>query len=79
MRLLDQINHAEGQVADSTTELTRMREQYNIKDMAILSLRKEIEYNDGLVNEQKGICQQNYEQLLHNRDTQFNLDKEGEV
>jgi len=41
-----------------------------------LNARKEIEYNEGLVNEQKEISSRNYQELTNLREVMSNLDKD---
>jgi hypothetical protein len=44
-----------------------------------MNLRKEIEYQEKLVCEQKDICHHQYTELARLRDISFNLDKDLEA
>lgn len=46
--------------------------------MANLSLRKEIEYQEGLVNEQKHASKQNYDKIMQLREIENNMHKDVE-
>ena len=53
-----------------------MRQQASSKDQVNLNLRKEIEYHEGMVREQKDIHHHNYNEILKLKDVSCNLDKE---
>jgi len=63
-------------VKEISIDVQGLRQQNNIKDMANLSLRKEIEYHQGLFNEQQAISQDHYDSLLKVRDQQMGLGKD---
>lgn len=76
MRLLDQVVVTEKDIAVTSGELAGVRQQASIEDQGNLNLRKEIEYQDRLVNEQKEISHSHYKELSRLREYQMNLDKE---
>jgi hypothetical protein len=79
MRILDNISEAEREVAAKSVELASYRQQASVEDQANLNLRKEIEYQERIVGEQKSISNSNYDTLVRLRDNQHRLDKELEA
>ena len=68
IRLLEQIQKAEDENHYVKTDLDNIRQQASIQDQANLNMRKEIEYHESMVNEQKDISHANNQQLLNLRD-----------
>ena len=69
----------ESEYISKSSELNGLRQQSSIEDQGNLNLRKEIEYQDRLLVEQKEISHAHYKDLTHLREVQFNLDKEIDV
>ena len=79
IRLLDQIYSTESTVSTVSIELSSMRQQTSMADQSNLNVRKEVEYQEGSCNEQKGTSHTRYEQLAKYRDCSMKLDKELEA
>jgi len=69
----------ESEYISKSSELNGLRQQSSIDDQANLNLRKEIQYQDTLLVEQKEISHSHYKDLTNLREIQFNLDKEIDV
>lgn len=76
MRLIDQIYTTVREVNVASDELAHYRQQSSIDDNTNLSLRKEVEYSERMVHEQKSTSQAHYQELARLRDVQFGLDKD---
>ena len=75
-RLIEQIAVTERDCANANHELAEIRHHCTSQDLANLNLRKEVDYNEKLLNEQKEINHQNYSELTRAKEIQFNLDKD---
>ena len=76
MRLLETIFNTESEVSQRSSDLAGLRSRSNIEDQQNLNERKEIEYQDKLLNEQKDISHSNYNHLMSLRESQLKLDNE---
>ena len=74
--LLETIFTSDQDVTARTQELTLLRSQCNSEDSQNLSVRKEIEYQERLVNEQKEVSHNQYNSLLGLRETSIRQDNE---
>lgn len=74
MQLIDQIGVTDREVMLASGELGEYRQQCSAQDMANLNLKKEIEYQERLVNEQKDISHAHYQELGRLRDIGLKLD-----
>jgi len=69
----------ESEYIAKSSELNSLRQQSSIEDQGNLNLRKEIEYQDRLLAEQKEISHAHYQELTKLREIQFNIDKDIDV
>ena len=76
MRLIDQIYTTVREVNVASDELAHYRQQSSIDDNTNLSLRKEVEYSERMVHEQKSFSQAHYQELARLRGVLFGLDKD---
>lgn len=79
IRLMEQIAVTERDVAASNGELAELRNACSSHDMANLNLRKECEYTDKLVMEQKDVNSRNFQELTRLKEVLFNLEKDCEA
>jgi len=56
--------------------LQKLRQEASVQDQKNLNLRKEIEYQEKLCNEQKDISHKNYKELTRLRELQIKLEKD---
>ena len=76
MRLIETIALTASDAVRASSELAELRHACSQHDIMNLNARKEIEYNEGLVNEQKEISSRNYQELTNLREVMSNLDKD---
>ena len=74
--MLETIFNSEQEVSLRTNELSQIRVECNTRDSENLSFRKEIEFQERLVNEQKEVGHNQYNQLLNLRETQVRCDND---
>jgi len=79
IKLLEMVAVTESEYIAKSSELNSLRQQASIEDQANLNLRKEIEYQDRLLAEQKEISHSHYQELTKLREIQFNIDKDIDV
>lgn len=79
IKLLEMVAVTESEYIAKSSELNSLRQQASIEDQANLNLRKEIEYQDRLLAEQKEISHAHYQELTKLREIQFNIDKDIDV
>lgn len=79
IKLLEMVAVTESEYIAKSSELNSLRQQSSIEDQANLNLRKEIEYQDRLLAEQKEISHSHYQELTKLREIQFNIDKDIDV
>ena len=76
MRLMETIAVTENDICTASLEMADLRAACSSKDLENLNIRKEIEFHEKLVGEQKEIAHQNYGELTRLRDVSYQLDKE---
>ena len=79
IKVLEFITVTEKDVATASHELADVRNQCSAEDVNNLNLRKDVEHNEALLNEQKDIQHANYAELCRLRDISFNWDKDIEA
>jgi hypothetical protein len=76
IKLLEMVAVTESEYIAKSSELNSLRQQSSIEDQSNLNLRKEIEFQDRLLAEQKEISHAHYQELTKLRDIQMNIDKD---
>lgn len=79
VRLLETIGVTENDVYQASMELSDTRTAATQHDSVNLNLKKEIDYEQQLVNEQKELSNRNYQELSRLREIMYNLDKDLEA
>ena len=79
IRILETIGVTEKDVYQASMELSDTRTASTQHDSVNLNLKKEIDYEQQLVNEQKELSNKNYQELSRLREIMYNLDKDLEA
>lgn len=78
-KLIEQIGLTERDVLEANGNIANLRMECSQVDSSNLNLRKDIEFTETRLNEDKDLSNKNYQELNRLREISYNLDKDLEA